>query len=1052
MKQYTPIAEAPDYIVLDQYTPVARSGDHYQSEAELERELIADLVAQGYEYAPEIKTPALLLANVRRQLEALNGIHFGEAEWQRFVDEYLDKPGEDAVAKARKLHDDYIYDFVYDDGHLGNIRLVDKQDQRRNKLQVISQLEQTGLRTNRYDVTILVNGLPLVHLELKRRGVAIREAFNQIHRYSRESFHGESSLYRYVQLFVISNGTDTRYFAATTRREKSSYDFTMNWALVDNQPIKELRDFTATFLGQRTLLSLLLTYTVLDTKDTLLVMRPYQVAATERILSKVRNAWLQKAWSTPKAGGYVWHTTGSGKTLTSFKAAQLATQLDFVDKVFFVVDRKDLDYQTMLEYQRFSPDSVNGSDSTRGLKLNIERTDRKIIVTTIQKLTRLLRGEAELPVYEQQVVLIFDEAHRSQFGEAQQLIQTRFRYYYQFGFTGTPIFKENAVEDQTTELVFGPCLHRYILPDAIRDEKVLKFKVDYNDVRPAFRDLERASPEEVDALPGANVGLRSPERIRQICRYILEQYPRKTHRQVSGRGGFNAMLTVDSIDSLRVYYDELQQLQQGLAQPLRVATIFSVQPNEPVQPKGSIADEGADPELLELSNREFLARAIKDYNGYFGTNYRLDSTSFQNYYRDLAKRTRAGEVDLLLVVGMFLTGFDAPCLNTLFVDKPLCYHGLIQAFSRTNRIYNETKAFGNIVCFRDLEEATNEALRLFSDSLGKETTLLLELGYGDYMHGYEDASGTFQPGYQQLLGELRSSFPDPKAIVGEQAEYDFVVLFGAYLRMEHRLRNYDQYTACRELEALQPEDTEGRARIQERYGLSEEELQELVETELLSHRDTQDYRSTYQDLIRKPRPATPSSGGEEGDTPSTVSAVDWSGVTFEIELLKSQEITLDYLLSLLFDYYKEKKSKEGLIEELRRVVRASVEHRAKEGLITDFIQEQDLDSIPDKETLVRAFYAYARERKEQEVEELISEEGLRPQEARRYIAAALHQEYASDLGTDFSEILPPAPLVKNPGYLQRLRRIFERVERLVDTYKQIGGELLDPSALDPEDE
>ena len=401
---------------------------------------------------------------------------------------------------------------------------------------------------------------------------------------------------------------------------------------------------------------------------------------------------------------------------------------------------------------------------------------------------------------------------------------------------------------------------------------------------------------------------------------------------------------------------------------------------------------------------------------------------------------------------MFLTGFDAPCLNTLFVDKPLCYHGLIQAFSRTNRIYNETKAFGNIVCFRDLEEATNEALRLFSDSLGKETTLLLELGYGDYMHGYEDASGTFQPGYQQLLGELRSSFPDPKAIVGEQAEYDFVVLFGAYLRMEHRLRNYDQYTACRELEALQPEDTEGRARIQERYGLSEEELQELVETELLSHRDTQDYRSTYQDLIRKPRPATPSSGGEEGDTPSTVSAVDWSGVTFEIELLKSQEITLDYLLSLLFDYYKEKKSKEGLIEELRRVVRASVEHRAKEGLITDFIQEQDLDSIPDKETLVRAFYAYARERKEQEVEELISEEGLRPQEARRYIAAALHQEYASDLGTDFSEILPPAPLVKNPGYLQRLRRIFERVERLVDTYKQIGGELLDPSALDPEDE
>lgn len=601
--------------------------------------------------------------------------------------------------------------------------MVDKTNITRNKVQVINQFEQTGTQANRYDVTVLVNGLPMVQIELKKRGVAIREAFNQVHRYSKESFNSESSLYKYLQIFVISNGTDTRYFANTVKRNKNSFDFTMNWAKADNTLIKDLKDFTATFFQKNTLLQILLTYSVFDTSDTLLIMRPYQIAATERILWKIKSAYQTKQWGTAEGGGYIWHTTGSGKTLTSFKVARLATGLDFIDKVFFVVDRKDLDYQTMKEYQSFSPDSVNGSESTAGLKRNIDKDDNKIIVTTIQKLNNLMKSESNLPIYQKQVVFIFDECHRSQFGEAQKNLRKNFKKYYQFGFTGTPIFPENALGTETTASVFGRELHSYVITDAIRDEKVLKFKVDYNDVRPQFKALE-AERDEVKLSAAENRHLLlHPDRIKEISQYILQNFKIKTHRNQGNNKGFNAMFAVNSVEAAKLYYEELNNLQEGNEKPLKIATIFSFAPNEEQNAVGDIAEENFEPSAMSSSAKEFLAKAISDYNTMFKTSFGVDSKEFQNYYRDLAKRVKSQEVDLLIVVGMFLTGFDAPTLNTLFVDKNLRYHGLMQAFSRTNRIYDATKTFGNIVTFRDLEQATIDAITTFGDKNTKNVVL-----------------------------------------------------------------------------------------------------------------------------------------------------------------------------------------------------------------------------------------------------------------------------------------------------------------------------------------
>ena len=778
MAQYSTIAELQNFIVLDSYTKNSILNEPpagYQSEAALENELIEDLSNQGYEYLSDITTLEALLKNVRKQIQTLNNVIFTDAEWQRFLDEYLDKPSDNITDKTRKVQDNYIYDFVFDDGHIQNIYLVDKQNITRNKVQVINQFEQKGTQANRYDVTILVNGLPMVQIELKKRGIAIREAFNQVHRYSKESFNSESSLYKYLQIFVISNGTDTRYFANTVKRNKNSFDFTMNWAKSDNTLIKDLKDFTATFFQKNTLLQVLLTYSVFDTSDTLLIMRPYQIAATERLIWKVKSSFQAKQWSKPEGGGYIWHTTGSGKTLTSFKAARLATQLDFINKVFFVVDRKDLDYQTIKEYQRFSPDSVNGSESTAGLKRNIEKDDNKIIVTTIQKLNNLMKTEASLPIFEQQVVFIFDECHRSQFGEAQKNLRKKFKRYYQFGFTGTPIFPENALGSETTASVFGRELHSYVITDAIRDEKVLKFKVDYNDVRPQFKALE-IETDEIKLTAAENKRLLlHPDRIKEISQYILKNFRIKTHRNQGNGKGFNAMFAVNSVEAAKLYYEELNNLQKDNEKKLKIATIFSFAPNEEQNAVGDIQDENFEPSAMDSSAKEFLTKAINDYNVMFRTSFGVDSKEFQNYYRDLAKRIKCQDIDLIIVVGMFLTGFDAPTLNTLFVDKNLRYHGLMQAFSRTNRIYDATKTFGNIVTFRDLEQATIDAITLFGDKNTKN--VLLEKSYEEYLKGFTDiATGEARKGYIDIVKELKEQFPQPDEIVTEADKKAFVKL------------------------------------------------------------------------------------------------------------------------------------------------------------------------------------------------------------------------------------------------------------------------------------
>lgn len=1035
MPNYNTIAESNHFIVLEHYTKYSEVHEApvtYQSEASLERELIQDLVNQGYDYLPKLNTAEAMLANVRALLQELNDMAFTDIEWARFVEEYLDRPGENLIDKTRKIHDNYIHDFVFDDGHIQNIYLVDKQQIARNKVQVISQFEQTGTHANRYDVTILVNGLPLVQVELKKRGVAIREAFNQVHRYTKESFNKENSLFKYLQLFVISNGTDSRYFANTVERNKNSYDFTMNWAKADNKLIRDLKDFTATFFQKNTLLQVLLHYSVFDVNDVLLIMRPYQIAATERILWKIRSAYEAKKWATTEGGGYIWHTTGSGKTLTSFKAARLATGLDFIDKVFFVVDRKDLDYQTMKEYQRFSPDSVNGSDSTAGLKRNLNKDDNKIIVTTIQKLNNLMKSERDLPVYQQQVVFIFDEAHRSQFGEAQKNLQKKFKKYYQFGFTGTPIFPQNALGADTTASVFGRELHSYVITDAIRDEKVLKFKVDYNDVRPKFKGIETETDEQKLTAAENKKALLHPTRIKEISEYILRSFRQKTHRTQGGNKGFNAMFAVNSVDAAKSYYETLNKLQGDSDKPLKIATIFSFAANEEQRAIGEIADETFEPSAMELSAKEFLTAAIQDYNALFKTSFGVESKEFQNYYRDLAKRVKNKEVDLLIVVGMFLTGFDAPTLNTLFVDKNLRYHGLMQAFSRTNRIYDATKTFGNIVTFRDLEKATIDAITLFGDRNTKN--VVLEKSYKEYLEGFTDiATGKARRGYIEVVNELNEKFPDPDEIIRESDKKEFVKLFGEYLRVENILQNYDEFTHLNALQDIDLNDTEAIEAFKETYFVTDEDIAIMQTIETLPERTVQDYRSTYNDIrdwLRREKK------GKETEE----SGIDWDDVVFEVDLLKSQEINLDYILELIFEHNKKTKDKASLVDEIRRIIRASIGNRAKESLIVDYINETNLDSIPDKAGIMESFFTYAQERQKSEATELITEENLNVEAARRYIATSLRRSYASENGTELNALLPRmSPL--NPQYLTLKQRVFQKVAAFVEKFKGIGGEI-----------
>ena len=1033
MSDYKTIAESRNFIVLDKYTPEWKAAEGYQTEDALERELIQDLVNQGYEFVPSINTPEKLLTNVRAQLQALNNVQFADAEWQRFVRDWLDKPSEGIVDKTRKVHDDYVLDFVFDDGRIQNIYLFDKKHIARNKVQVIKQFEQKGTHANRYDVTILVNGLPLVQVELKKRGVAIREAFNQVHRYSKESFNSDNSLFKYLQLFVISNGTDSRYFANTTQRNKNSFDFTMHWAKSDNTLIKDLKDFTATFFQKHTLLNVLLNYSVFDVSDTLLVMRPYQIAATERILWKIKSSYEAKNWSSVESGGFIWHTTGSGKTLTSFKAARLATELEFIDKVFFVVDRKDLDYQTMKEYQRFSPDSVNGSDSTAGLKRNLGKDDNKIIVTTIQKLNNLMKSEADLPIYNKQVVFIFDECHRSQFGEAQKNLKKKFKKFYQFGFTGTPIFPQNALGAETTASVFGRELHAYVITDAIRDEKVLKFKVDYNDVRPKFKAIESEQDEKKLSAAENKLALLHPDRISEITQYILNNFHQKTHRLHPGAKGFNAMFAVSSVDAAKAYYQCFKEQQKGCDKPLRVATIFSFAANEEQDAIGDIQDESLDTSAMNSSAKEFLTAAIKDYNALFGTSFSVDGEGFQNYYRDLAKQVKAKEIDLLIVVGMFLTGFDAPTLNTLFVDKNLRFHGLMQAYSRTNRIYDATKTFGNIVTFRDLEQATVDAITLFGDKNTKN--VVLEKSYKEYMEGFTDiATGAAKRGFIEVVKELEERFPDPAAIEKESDKKAFVKLFGEYLRLENILQNYDEFASLKALQEVDLNDAAAVEDFKAKHYLSDEDLLALQAITMPAERKVQDYRSTYNDVrdwIRKERE------GGGGETPSTI---DWNDVVFEVDLLKSQEINLDYILELIFEHNKKIKSKSDLVDEVRRVIRASLGNRAKEGLLVDFINQTDLDQMGDKASVIDAFFTFAQAEQQREVQELIDEEKLNADAAKRYIGNSLKREFASDSGTELNAVLPKmSPL--NPQYLTKKHTVFQKIAAFVDKFKGVGGQI-----------
>ncbi|AWX14435.1 DEAD/DEAH box helicase [Mergibacter septicus] len=1034
MTSYKTIAESTNFIVLDKYTRQDQVAEGYQTEADLERELIRDLKNQGYEYL-QLNSQEAMLANIRSQLQSLNDVEFTDAEWIRFCEQYLIPKNDTIIDKTRKVHSDYIFDFVFDDGHIENIYLFDKKTIARNKVQIINQFTQTGSYTNRYDVTILVNGLPLVEIELKKRGVAIREAFNQTHRYSKESFNAENSLYKYLQLFVISNGTDTRYFANTTKRDKNSFDFTMNWAKSDNTLIKDLKDFTATFFQKETLLEVILRYSVFDVSNTLLVMRPYQIAATERILWKIKSAFNSKNWSSTESGGYIWHTTGSGKTLTSFKSAQLATNLDFIDKVFFVVDRKDLDYQTMKEYQRFSPDSVNGSDSTAGLKRNLDKNDNKIVVTTIQKLNNLIKSESDLPIYNKQVVFIFDECHRSQFGEAQKNLQKKFKKYYQFGFTGTPIFEQNSLDGKTTKDVFGRQLHSYVITDAIRDEKVLKFKVDYNDVRPKFKHIETEQDDKKLSAAENKQAFLHPERIREISQYILNHFNQKTHRNNSSGEGFNAMFAVSSVDAAKAYYETFKTLQAENKQtkkPLRIATIFSFAANEEQDAIGDIPDESYEVSAMNSSAKEFLSAAIKDYNAMFKSNYDVDSNGFQNYYRDLAKRVRHQEIDLLIVVGMFLTGFDAPTLNTLFVDKNLCYHGLIQAFSRTNRIYDATKTFGNIVTFRDLEQATIDAITLFGNENTKE--VVLEKSYKEYMEGFNDiATSQARQGFIDIIKALQERFPNPQNIEKEQDKKDFVKLFNEYLKAENILQNYDQFAALKALQNLDTSDEQAVEEFKLKHYLNDDNIKAMQTINMLSERAIQDYRSTYNDIrdwLRR------ENAGQEKDK----STINWEDVVFEVDLLKSQEINLDYILELIFDHNQKNKSKEDVIEEACRIIRGGLDNRAKESLIVDFINQTDLDEFNDKASIIDAFFKFAQAEQKREADSIIATEKLNEDAAKRYISTSLKRGYASENGIELNEALPKlSPL--NPQYRTKKQTVFQKISDFIQKFKGIGGKI-----------
>lgn len=992
------IAEMTGGIILAHYDKNNRvDASSYQSEAELERNLIANLVSQGYE-RKNFKTSDELYANLKVQIERLNNVSFTKSEWERFLTEYLDSPKDGMIEKTRKIQEDYIYDFTFDDGHLQNIKIIDKNNIHNNFLQVVNQVTAGEKNQNRYDVTILVNGLPLVHIELKKRGVNLHEAFNQIHRYSKESFNLEHSLYKFVQIFVISNGTYTRYFANTTAKNKNNYEFTCEWADAKNKVIRDLEDFTKTFFEKRVILEVLTKYCVFDASNTLLIMRPYQIAATERILWKIKSSYEGKKAGTAEAGGFIWHTTGSGKTLTSFKTARLATNLDFIDKVFFVVDRKDLDYQTMKEYKRFQEDSVNGSKDTKELKKSIEKDDNRIVVTTIQKLNEFVKKNPNHPIYDKHCVLIFDECHRSQFGDAQKNIRKSFKKYYQFGFTGTPIFAENSLKGDTTSGTFGAQLHCYVITDAIRDGKVLKFKVDYNNITPKFKEYEMEMDEEKLKKLEKKM-LLHPDRISEITKYILKVFDTKTHRNefydLKHRrlNGFNAMFAVQSVEAAKLYYEEFQKQQESLPEEkrLKVATIYSFSANEEPSAIGEIEDENFEPSAMDSTAKEFLNKAINDYNKLFKSNFSTEGKEFQNYYSDLSNRVKNKEVDLLIVVGMFLTGFDAPTLNTLFVDKNLRYHGLIQAFSRTNRILNKVKTFGNIVCFRNLERATEDAIKTFGDE--NSVNVILEKSYDEYIHGFTDEeTGKKFKGYIDICEEIIAKFPDPTEIVLDADKKEFVQLFGELLKAENILRNFDEFESFEKI---------------------------------ISDRQMQDMKSVYVDIRESILNERRSKEAEEAQ-------VDFSDVEFQIDLLKTDEINLDYILALILEKARENDDIESLKTEVRRVIRSSLGTRAKEDLIMEFISKTRLSELKNTDDIIETFYEFAKKEKVVKINQLIAEENLN-EKANRFIEKSISKGYVEYAGDELDGIIPP--LSRRGGVREKKKEIvLEKIRKVVEVF------------------
>ena len=1029
MPYFNIVAQTSENTVVTEYTPAKARSDSYQSEAELEREFIRMLSEQGYTYLP-IHTEAELLQNLREQLQKLNDYSFTDSEWKRFLSESVANPNEHIVEKTRKIQEDFVQVLKRDDGSSKNILLIDKKNVHNNFLQVINQYtvsqEQGAKHDNRYDVTVLVNGLPLVHIELKRRGVAIREAFNQINRYQRDSFWAGCGLFEYVQIFVISNGTNTKYYSNSTRfnaikdanaakskkgKTSNSFEFTSYWADSNNAVIPDLIDFTRTFFARHTLLNILTKYCIFTSEDMLMVMRPYQITATERILNRIEIATNYKKYGSVAGGGYIWHTTGSGKTLTSFKTARLASNLPYIDKVLFVVDRKDLDYQTMKEYDRFEKGAANSNTSTAILKKQLEREDCRIIITTIQKLSTFIKKNPGHAVYQKHVVIIFDECHRSQFGDMHTAIVKSFKKYHLFGFTGTPIFAANAGAVRnpqffTTEQTFGDQLHTYTIVDAINDKNVLPFRVDYIKTMDSDPDIDDKAVWDIDR----EKAFMAPERIRQVTKYILDHFDQKTYRgdksyifntltnisevasaergaveeikQKQRVSGFNSILCVASVPMAKLYYEEFKkQMEADPTKALRIATIYSYGANE-AEADGILDEENPeDTSALDQTARDFLDGAIRDYNKLFHTNYSTDGDKFQNYYKDVSLRMKNKELDLLIVVNMFLTGFDATTLNTLWVDKNLKMHGLIQAFSRTNRILNSIKTFGNIVCFRNLQRRVDDAISLFGDKNASGIVLLQT--FKDYYYGFVGADDKPHPGYVDMIEDLRAHFPlSIPRIEGEQNQKDFISLFGAILRMRNLLSSFDEFAG----------------------------------KEILTERDLQDYLGRYQDLRDEWRPKR----GDKEDISDDV--------VFEVELIRQIEINIDYILLLVKKYHDGHCQDKEVLVTIRKAVDASPELRSKKDLIESFIA--GVNGVDD---VMIEWRAFVDDEREKQLQQIIQEEKLKEPETRKFLEDSFRNGEIKTTGTDIDKIMPPVSrfgggnrAAKKQTVIDKLKAFFER--------------------------